>query len=241
MTNKKNCKVRFCKRIEFLAMIFLFTVVSAFAQSAKFDVNNVAISADLMNILYAGIDNPVSIAVSGVPQTDIDISVTNATAIRTERGWNIHPVKVDEESVVTVSALIDGKKVDIGSKSFRVKRMPSPLAKLEYIDELFGKLKFSGGTIAKNYLETATRIVVDLGNGYECLDIEYDVSSFNLVHFDSEGNTLVEISNGAELTERQLNILKNMKEGKTVYITNVKAKGPDDITRVMPPIEIVLK
>jgi len=38
-----------------------------------------------------------------------------------------------------------------------------------------------------------------------------------------------------------LGIFKSLVRGKTVYITNTQAKGPDQITRRLPPVDIALK
>jgi gliding motility-associated protein GldM len=196
------------------------------------------ISPDMMNIFYAGIDNPLSVYVPGVDPRDVEISVTNATQVKTPIGWNIRPNKTGAESVITVTALFDGEMIPMGHKVFRVKPLPMPVAKLEHMNE-YGKEKFRGGSIAKNLLVTATRVIADSDD--DDLDIRFKVLSFSLNYTDSEGNTLVEQAEGAELTERQLNILKKMTNGKTVYITNVEVIGPDNIKRRLQTIDIALK
>ena len=197
------------------------------------------ISADMMNVFYAGIDNPVSVSVPGVAAGDVDISISNATQVRTAKGWNIRPTKVGVESVVTVTALFEGKRTTVGSKAFRVKPLPPPLAKLEYTNAQGNKEKFKGGTIAKNFLVTATKVIAELDD--DDLDVKYKVLSFSLNYNDSMGNTLVEPATGSELTSRQLNIFKGLVKGRTVYITSVEAIGPDNVKRRLPPVDIALK
>ena len=197
------------------------------------------ISADMMNVFYAGIDNPLSVSVPGVSASDVDITITNGTHVKTAKGWNIRPTKVGTECVITVLAMLDGKKTVITSKPFRVKPLPPPLAKLEYTNTQGNKDKFKGGTIAKNLLITATRIIAELDD--EDLDVKYKVLSFSLNYNDSMGMTLVEQATGPELTSKQLNVLKGLTKGKTVYITNVEAIGPDNIKRRLPAVDIALK
>ena len=198
------------------------------------------ISADMMNVFYAGIDNPLSVSVPGVSASDVDISITNATQVKTAKGWNVRPSKVGVESVVTVTALFEGKKTVVASKAFRVKPLPPPLAKLEYTNAQGVKEKYKGGTpIAKNLLVSATRVIAELDD--DDLDVKYKVLSFSLNSFDSMGNTLVDPATGPELSTKQMGVFKQMTKGKTVYISNVQAIGPDNIKRTLPPVEISIR
>jgi gliding motility-associated protein GldM len=198
------------------------------------------ISADMMNVFYAGIDNPLSVSVPGVAAADIDISITNGSQVKTPTGWNIRPTTVGTEAVITVTALFDGKRMEVASRGFRVKALPPPLAKLEYTNAQGVKEKYRGGTpILKNLLVSATRVIAELDD--EDLDVRYKVLSFTLTHFDSMGNTLVEQAQGQDLTPRQLNVFRQLTRNKNVYISNVVAMGPDNVRRNLPPVEISIR
>ncbi|MDE6715253.1 MAG: gliding motility protein GldM, partial [Muribaculaceae bacterium] len=62
------------------------------------------VSATMMNVLYAGIDNPISIAVPGVPSNSISATMTNGTLSRSGDHWVAKPSKVGSDAVVTVTA-----------------------------------------------------------------------------------------------------------------------------------------
>lgn len=196
------------------------------------------ISADMMNVFYCGIANPLSVSVPGVPARDVSISITNARQVQTAKGWNITPIKVGVEAVVTVTANINGRPNAVAKKAFRVKALPPPLAKLE-VSNKGTKEHFKGGGIGKDVLLTADKVIAELDDAD--LDVRYSVLSFQLNYFDSMGNTIVEMSSGPNLTSRQKDVFKKLVKGKTVFITQTKAKGPDGITRSLPPIEIKLK
>jgi hypothetical protein len=51
---------------------------------------------------------------------------------------------------------------------------------------------------------------------------------------------VVELSSGAHFTARQMDQVKKMAKGAKFFISAVKAKGPDGITRDLPPMEVVL-
>lgn len=199
------------------------------------------VSADLMNVLYAGFKNPVSVSVPGVASNNISISVSNCkNQTKTGTGWTIVPAKVGVPCKISVSANIDGKTQHIKSVDFRVKKLPDPLAKIEYTNAQGVKELYKGGkAIAKNLLITARRIVAELDDAD--LEVKYKVLGFSLNYFDSMGNTLVEKTDGDKLTDRQMRVFREMTRQKTVFVTNVIALGQDNLKRSLPPVEVKIK
>ncbi len=85
------------------------------------------ISATMMNVLYAGIDNPISISVPGVPMTAIQATMTNvSTLTRNGDAWIAKATQVGAEAVISVSAQMDGRTQKVGSMTFRVRKLPDP-------------------------------------------------------------------------------------------------------------------
>ena len=74
----------------------------------------------------------------------------------------------------------------------------------------------------------------------EILNVSYTVVSFATTFFDSMGNAIPEVSNGASFSSRQREQFKRLKPGKEFFVTNVKAKGPDGITREISPMQVIL-
>ena len=199
------------------------------------------VSADLMNVLYAGFKNPVSVSVPGVAGNNISINVSNCKSqAKTGTGWTIVPAKVGVPCKISVSANIDGKSQHIKTVDFRVKKLPDPLAKIEYTNAQGVKELYKGGkAIAKNLLITARRIVAELDDAD--LEVKYKVLGFSLNYFDSMGNTLVEKTDGDKLTDRQMRVFREMTRQKTVFVTNVVALGQDNLKRSLPPVEVKIK
>lgn len=214
-------------------------VVYDFVQEYTIGEPTATVSADMMNVLYAGFNNPISVSVPGVSSNNVSISVSNAAVTKTAKGWNVRPAKPGVTAVVSVSATIDGKTQGITKKEFRVKPLPPPLAKLEYTNKGM-KEKYKGGTpISKAFLVTVERVVAELDDAD--LDVKYDVKSFQLSYFDSMGNNIIEMAQGDRLTPKQKEIFKKMVRGKSVFITNVKSIGPDKVLRTLPPLEVKIK
>ena len=70
------------------------------------------VSATMMNVLYAGIENPVGISVPGVAMTDISATMTNGSLNRQGDHWVAKPATVGQDAVITVTATMDGRPVN---------------------------------------------------------------------------------------------------------------------------------
>ena len=62
--------------------------------------------------------------------------------------------------------------------------------------------------------------------------------SFQTVFFDSMGNAMIENSDGANFSARQKQRFQNLKRNSLFFISNIKAIGPDGITRDLSPVEV---
>ncbi len=72
------------------------------------------------------------------------------------------------------------------------------------------------------------------------LDIEFRITGFETVFFDSMGNAIPEVSNGASFSQRQKDSFRRMARGKRFYISRIKAIGPDGIERTLSPMEVTV-
>ncbi|MBP9970612.1 MAG: gliding motility protein GldM, partial [Paludibacteraceae bacterium] len=197
------------------------------------------ISADMMNVLYAGIQNPISVSVPGVPAQNINVSVNNGALSRTAKGWNINP-RVGQDCNISVSAkMADGRVQTIGSKPFRVKPLPPPIAYIEFRDDK-GHLQQYKGTkpFPKAQLVGSNGIRAALDDAD--LDVRYQVLGFDVNFFDSMGNTIIETSNNNSFSDKQMATMRQMPRGRKFFISRVRAKGPDGIERILPPIEVIV-
>ncbi len=74
----------------------------------------------------------------------------------------------------------------------------------------------------------------------DILNVTYSVVSFSTVFYDQMGNAIPELSDGSRFSSRQKEQFRRLKPGKTFFITDVKAKGPDGITRDISPMQVAL-
>ena len=197
------------------------------------------VSNTMMNVMYAGIENPVSISVPGVAASQISASMTNGTLTRSGNGWVAKPKEVDKDAVITVTANQNGRSMQVSQMAFRVRRLPDPTPYIAYKDASGNMQKYKGGTqISKASLLSAGGIRAAIDDGL--LNVEFQVKSFRVDIFDSMGNDIPEDSQTSEWSSRQLEALRRLSRGKTFFITRVKAVGPDGIERTLSPIQVIL-
>lgn len=197
------------------------------------------VSATMMNVLYAGIDNPISISVPGIPNNSISATMTNGTLTRSGNGWVARPKSVGADAVISITANVEGRTQSISQTSFRVRQLPDPMPFIAYKDDKGNEQRYRGGKpISKALLIKAPGIEAAIDDGL--LNISFKVISFETVIFDSMGNAMPEQSNGAAFSERQKGAIKKLSRGKRFYISKVKAIGPDGIERTISPIEVVV-
>lgn len=197
------------------------------------------VSATMMNVLYAGIDNPMSISAPGIQDNQISATMTNGTLIRNGKSWIARPAAVGKEAVITVTARIDGTMQTMGSMTFRTRKLPDPAPYIAIKDAQGNADRYRGGKpLAKGTLLAADGLSAAIDD--DMLNINFQVVSFQTVVTDQKGDNIVEPSAGDKFSERQRQQFRNLKRGKRVLITDVKAKGPDGITRSIAPLDVIV-
>ena len=194
------------------------------------------VSADLMNVLYAGYSNPISISIPGVPLNKVSATMSGGTLQPVGPGHYIaRPSSVGKDVTITVSSLSTGKPVQMGQFTFHVRKLPDPTA---YI--LVGDNRFKGGGLAKGSLLGASGIRAAIDDGL--LDIEFKVTGFEAVFFDNMGNAVPIVSDGSSFSARQVDTFRKLSRSKRFYISRIHAVGPDGINRQLPAsMEVIIK
>ena len=186
------------------------------------------VSADRMNVVYLGLDNPISVSVPGVPNERLTVSASNATLKSQGNGKFILNVKTGTKVDVNVLATMEnGEKRNMGVMTFRVKRIPKPLAKVGAIT--------SEGRMSKGEFDVQQAVFAY----YENFDFEAkcQVISFDMSYFVG-GASATESVKGNLLGQKVKDIYKRLKRNDRVYFENIKAVGPDGIPVALSPLTI---
>ena len=186
------------------------------------------IAADLMNVLYAGYSNPMSVSVPGVPQNGVSVSMTGGRLIAKGAGRYVAvPSAVGHDVTFRVTARDGDKTRSFPPFTFKVRKLPDPTP---YI--ALGTDRYKGGNLTKAGLMGASTLNAAIDDGI--LDIQFRVTGFSTVFYDNMGNAVQMASQGNAFTERMREQFRRLSRGRRFYITEVHAVGPDGVTRTLP-------
>lgn len=183
----------------------------------------VVVSADKMNVFHAGIDNPVSIAVENNSCKDLIVEISEGIIIKDEDNACQYIAKVTNpgRAIITVK---NKKGKILGEVTFRVKPLPNPVAKIGGMN---------GGVIGKSKFKVQMGIIAELEN-FD-FDLRFSIIEFKLTT-NSNKQLFVSETNGPIFSNEMKRIIKNVASGDVLIFTDIIAKGPDGIKRILMPI-----
>jgi gliding motility-associated protein GldM len=192
---------------------------------------NASIALDKMNVLYVGVDNPVTIAASGGGDDKVQPSISGGGGSITRVGAGKYIVRVNnvtDDCKITVS--VDGKVA--GVSQFRVRTIPDPVATVggyasgENINA--GAFKAQGGVAA--YIKDFP------------FDLKYSVTNFSISIDNDEGDVETSECTGNTWNSKAQSIInKLVKPGRLITIDGIRATGPDGRSRKLPSLVYYIK
>jgi gliding motility-associated protein GldM len=211
-----------------------------FSQKYSVVAPSATVSADIMNVLYAGYDNPMSVSVPGIPSSKLRVSMTGGNLDQKGEGKYVaKPTTPGTEAVFTVAAESEGRVQEMGKFTFRVRKLPDPTAYIAYAAE-GGENRFKGGSISKQTLMSTEGIGAAIDDGL--LNIAFRVNSFETVFYDAMGNAVPYKSNGANFSDQQKAQMRGLARNKRFYITDIHATGPDGLERTLDgAMQVIIK
>ncbi len=179
-----------------------------------------------MNVVYAGIDNPVSIGVPGVASKDVTPQVVEGAATLTPAGAaGDYIIKAQKPGKlkIQINAKTDGKTTkSMGVKEFRVKRIPAPILKVGN--------NSTGASVQKAEL-TAQPIIRAVMQDFDFQIPAIKVTAFT---FNVQGSGQMDIQGtGNRLTPDMIARINNARRGQKVYITDVTVQTPDGLKHTL--------
>lgn len=200
-------------------------ITRTFRRSYTVAKANLVVSPTKMNVFYVGVDNPVSVSIAGVAGDKIEPSITNGRFKKVRDGeYIVNPIRPGN-SLVTVFAEIDGVRKNMGVAPFRVKALPDPVVKVA------GK---KGGKIERNVLAAQAGVFAEMEN-FD-FDLEFKIIEFTVSTTDRGGYFIDAKAQNNAFTNKQYDLIKDLRRGSRVNIEDVKAVGPDGTVRDLAPI-----
>jgi gliding motility-associated protein GldM len=168
------------------------------------------ISADKMNVVYRGLDNPISISVPGIGENNIKATVKNGNQLKSKgKGkYDLTP-GLEDELEISVSAKISPQKTIKTKKIFRIKTLPAAQGSIR---GRFNRISMPSSSLPN----------ITLGANYPdfMYDLNLKVISFKVA---VPGEFAVEVK-GDRMTQQAQKLLKKARRGDKIDIYDIKAK-----------------
>ena len=178
----------------------------------------VSVSATKMNVVYAGIDNPI--AIGGGVGGEISATASGANLTRTGNGtYNLRVVGNPSEVVVNVSS----QGSSLGSMKFRVKELPKPTAKIDNVVD---------GKVTKSALLAANMVRAEMKD-FDFDGVHYDVVGYTVKYKTKAGTVKEEKVNGSKFSETLKSVFNSANTGDLFMFTAIRVKGNDNKEKVL--------
>ena len=168
--------------------------------------NSAVISADKMNVVYRGVDNPMTISIPGVPDNKVSASAVGLSRVSGSK-YIMKPGTGKEVKINVTGTLESGEKVS-SSQTFRIKGIPSPS----------GTVRNEAGYVKmpKTSLEKVTV-------GVALLDFDFDLK-LNTTGFTIKvpGESAV-VVRGNKMNDQAKRAISKAKRGDVVTIFDIKS------------------
>ncbi|MBF6640527.1 gliding motility protein GldM [Flavobacterium sp. J49] len=181
------------------------------------------ISADKMNVVYRGLDNPMTISFAGIPDSNVSASAPGLSKSSGNGKYNLNPGSGTEVAVSVTAKMPDGTSAT-DKKVFRIKNIPAPAGA---IGKQVGVLKG-----AKSRLEVS-QVTAELQDFL--YDLQFDVTRFT---FKVPGQPAI-IVNGDRVNAQCKAALARATKGDQITISEIKTKikgGANVITKDASPV-----
>jgi gliding motility-associated protein GldM len=185
-----------------------------FTKQFKYEVGqrSVACSADKMNVIYIGVDNPISVAAAGVSSNTLQVNGSGCTLKPNGNGKYIATASSPGTAKISVSGGGLNQTFD-----FRVKLIPSPIPTLS--------MK-KGGAMGSGEMGAQAGVIPVLEN----FDFEAkcSVQSFTMVRIPRREDPVPAVVNGGAFDEKAQRLISAAKPGDLYNFYNIKARCPGD-------------
>lgn len=169
--------------------------------------NQAVISAEKMNVVYRGLDNPLSISVPGVGENNINVSAPGLRKVG--NGQYIITPESGNEVTINVSAKLSSGRTINTPKSFRIKNIPPPM----------GTIRGQMGNVGMPK-ESVAAAAVGVALPDFVFDLTFEVTGFSI---KVPGQATVVVS-GARLNAAAQSAVAKAQKGDIISIFAIKSR-----------------
>lgn len=181
-------------------------VETSYAVVAK--PNSAVISADKMNVVYRGVQNPITVSVPGVADNAVKASAPGLKKVKGIGKYEMAPGKGREVKITVSAKLPDGTPIS-SSQMFRIKDIPAPVAAVR---GEHGMIKMPKSTLQK---ATISSMLPDF-----VFDLKINTTGFS-VKVPGQPTVIVR---GNKFDASAIRVLNKARKGDVVIIFDIKQK-----------------
>lgn len=205
-----------------LVTTFFLIVLSSSGQ-------NFTVSADKMNVLYIGVDNPISVTVENYSCEFIAVTTNNGKISGNNCRYIFSGGTVGVANIA-VYKKVKGKMQVIGIWPFRVKHLPLPVFKIASGRPSMLKVEIANQQYVRAELENFD------------IDIRYTIDSFKVCIISNDTCKFnVKTNYGNKISEEIRDDFKALKQNDTVVFKDIFIKQPDGTKETLAPIIITIR
>ena len=190
--------------------------VETFIKTFKYEVGqpSVLVSADKQNILYIGVDNPITIAAAGVSTSSVKISMIGGSLQKTSSTGYVAQVTKPGKVMITVKDTKNGKSFPF---QFRVKRIPNPVVRMgKNVDGMISSSEFRAQI-------GLTAILEDFDYDAKC-----QVQSYTVIYNRIRQDAFSMKATAGRFSGKIANVIRQAKPGDQYSFTDIKVRCPGD-------------
>lgn len=181
-------------------------IKSTYAVVAK--PNSAVISADKMNVVYRGVENPITVSVPGVPDNSVQATAPGLKKVTGIGKYIMSPGQGREVKITVNAKLPDGTPIS-SSQIFRIKDIPAPNAAVR---GEYGMVKMPKTTLQK---ATVSSVLPDF-----VFDLNIATSGFSV---KVPGQPTVKVR-GDKFDAAAIRVLERARSGDVVIIFDIEQK-----------------
>lgn len=187
-----------------------------------------AISADQLNVLYVGLENPLSISVSGVNPKDVMVSAGSPVQLVGGNGSYKALIAarngVNEVNIAVSAKLPGGKIQTFPPKKFKIRNVPTPIFAA-------GGVRFTG-PVSSTVLSAQTTALAVMDNFiYE--GVKWSIISYKFICVSRKIGYKEVPVNGNSLAP-VAGLIRSLGTNDMVQFTSIRAQGPGGEIRPLP-------
>lgn len=189
--------------------------VDSYKKKFKYEVGerSVTVAADKMNVMYIGVDNPISVSAAGVRTGDLRVSAEGTTLQKINGNkYMARPTTPGKAKII-----VSGGGLNPTTFDYRIKRIPDPTLKLG---------RSTGGRMGNGEFKAHKGPVALLEN----FDFEArcNIASFELVRLNRDKEARVSQNTGGKYNPETLALVQQAKVGDTYFFNEMKVRCPGD-------------